>query len=286
MKGRIGKKMQKRIESFVCGLESMEHKERIEAIKDEIQHLKTVERKDGTNKKGYSINYINMLLGHYNELSESKGMKLKRYYTIGYKNKNKIVKSYRKKLKAQQSELKPIYNYKRMIKKAVSLLDSDSVNDVICSLCFLTGRRMAEVVKTAKFNSIKASKEKLNFSGQLKKRSEFGSYEVYTLGESAELCKKALKRLRAMIGKDKLKNMSINDVNRRFETSVTYKVNGLFYDYIGYATAHDLRRAYATICTHLYKPQNQTDNSFIASILGHNPDDLTSANSYQKYYIK
>jgi hypothetical protein len=52
-----------------------------------------------------------------------------------------------------------------------------------------------------------------------------------------------------------------------------------------------LRSAYAAICCHRFKPQNQTDDIFLAQILGHKLLGLTNASlyvgeSYKDFYIR
>ena len=49
---------------------------------------------------------------------------------------------------------------------------------------------------------------------------------------------------------------------------------------------NDLRKAYAAIIAHLYKPENVTINAFLSKNLGHSETDLATANVYQKYFIK
>ncbi len=196
---------------------------------------------------------------------------------------NDIEKAYTKKIAKQQKKLIKIRKYNSMILKAIELLDSNSYAEICSALCFLTGRRMTEILKTAKFTNSKNSKKVMYFKGQLKTKSLSQKYEIYVLGNSKTKCKQALKRLRDI--KD-TKEMTNLEVSRKFETTVNARVNALFSEFIGRCTAHDLRKAYATICAELHKKKSQTKNSFFSQILGHDEDDIQTANSYQKYYIK
>jgi Telomere resolvase len=50
-----------------------------------------------------------------------------------------------------------------------------------------------------------------------------------------------------------------------------------------------LRSAYGAICCHLFKPKNQTDDIFLAQILGHKllgPNaSLSVGQSYKDFYV-
>jgi hypothetical protein len=51
-----------------------------------------------------------------------------------------------------------------------------------------------------------------------------------------------------------------------------------------------LRSAYEAICCHRFKPQNQTDDIFLAQILGHKllgpTASLSLGESYKDFYVK
>jgi hypothetical protein len=50
-----------------------------------------------------------------------------------------------------------------------------------------------------------------------------------------------------------------------------------------------LRSAYGAICCHRFKPKNQTDDIFLAQILGHKllgPNASASIGSYKDFYIQ
>jgi hypothetical protein len=256
----------------------------LESIKDLTQREKGKRCKAEvlSLKKEYSLSYVQSSLTYYRELSKGLGLDINRYLTVGYIDKAKLKSSYLKKVSNQHKELTQIVDYEGMVQKAIKMLDSEKYSELVCALCFLTGRRMAEILKTAKFSSYKKSDSMLSFRGQLKKRENFGVYPVYTIGKSADKCKVALDKVRDKI---EAKKMTIEQINRKYEKTVNSKCMLEFNCFLGRCSAHDLRKAYATICTSLYKKPNQTTNSFLASILGHGSDDLTTANSYQKYYI-
>ncbi len=185
-------------------------------------------------------------------------------------------------VKAQKTLVK-IKNYEDMIQRAIKLLDSSKYVDIAAALCLLTGRRPTEILKTAKFTNSKNSKKVMHFKGQLKTKRIDLKYEIYVLGNSKEKCKKALKVLRSMLDTTKLSN---SDTGKRYNQVINDKVNAHFSSYLGRCSSYDLRKAYATICTKEYKPTSQAINSFLSQILGHESDDINTANSYQKYYIE
>lgn len=49
--------------------------------------------------------------------------------------------------------------------------------------------------------------------------------------------------------------------------------------------AHNIRSLYAEIADQFFRPKSKTKAAFMASALGHNPDDLETANSYMKYHL-
>ena len=172
-----------------------------------------------------------------------------------------------------------------MIQCAERMLKNDSVADITAGLCLLTGRRMSEVLKTAKFTNRSNNTNKAYFSGQLKSKGTDklkDKVAIYTLVDRA-IIKEATKRLRQLCDTSKL---TTEQINRKFESSVNSACWSSFDMYIGKCTSHDLRKVYGAICREWYKPAEQSDNSFLASILGHSSEDLNTVNSYNKYYLK
>jgi hypothetical protein len=137
-------------------------------------------------------------------------------------------------------------------------------------------------MKTAKLTLIGRSKHEVYFKGQLKKGGDYPKYKIYCLGNSAQLCKNALKVLREKVNATKLTEKQTKD---KYSGSVSSWAFRRFNAFIGDCTAHDLRKAYAAICIEEFKPKNQKPNGFLPQILGHGKDDTKTCNSYQKYYV-
>ncbi len=195
----------------------------------------------------------------------------------------KIKRNGRVTVSKAQKNLTEIKDYKLMISTALELIDSDKYAKIAAGLCLLTGRRLTEILKTAKFTNSKNSQKVMYFKGQLKTDKIGFKYEMYALGNSRDKCKKALKRLRSILDTTKLSN---DETSRKYNQVLNYRVRCSFGKFLGDCSSHCLRKAYATICTKEYKPTSQTTNSFLVQILGHERDDLDVANSYQKYYIE
>ena len=257
---------------FIASIKDLPQRYKGRACKEEVLSLKKI----------YSIAYVQTSLTYYREVANKLNLDLNNYLTVGYADKVSIKRRYEKKVSRQHKALIQIVDCNGMIKKATTMLDSSRYSHVVCALCLLTGRRVGEILKTANFLSYKKSDSMLLFRGQLKKRENFGMYPIYVINKKSSKCKTALKRLRTMLD---TKELTIEQLNRKYEKTINAQCMKEFSTYLGRCSAHDLRKAYATICTTQHKKPNQTTNSFLSSILGHDSSDLTTANSYQKYYI-
>lgn len=267
----VSKLIENRVKEFIGSLSGLNKAQSIASCKNEVKEL----------SKLYKGTYLRTIYTEYRSgLSDI--TYLKSIFKIKESEQNKIQNDYSKKLSKQHKELIRIKNVEGLVSTALQLLESDNLISVVLGLCLLTGRRSTEILKTAKFTNHKKSNNMLMFSGQLKKRDSADTYGFYTLGNSAKSCKIALKKVRSMVD---LKNVSNNDVSIKYEKQLLMKCTLLFGDYLGRCSAHDLRKAYATICQSTYKPNNQSVNYFLSQILGHNEDDISTANSYQKYFI-
>ena len=205
------------------------------------------------------------------------------------KSEIKTIKSrYERKLLKQSKKRTQVRNVEKMIQIALKLLDSSKYSDIVSALCLLTGRRMTEILKTAKFTNSRNSQKVMNFKGQLKTKDTKLKYQIYAIENSRDLCKAALKKLREMVDTTALSN---DETARKYEATINANCRKLFSSFIGkrdidFCTCHDLRNIYALYCCEHYKSEEQTDSSFIAEILGHDTDALKTAQSYQKFYLK
>lgn len=268
----VSKKIELRVDEFLISIKGFSSAEIMKACKLEYESL----------RNEYNDVYLRSVFTVYRSKLKELEPRSLRVFRLKSSEQNKIEKAYSKTLSKQHKSLKKIKNYESLILKSIELLNSDNIIEVVLALCVLTGRRSTEILKTAKFTNYKSSTKMLQFKGQLKKRVDFDKYPFYTLGNSAKVCKIALKRVRAS---ENLKNVSNDNVARMYEPKLRAKCTMLFGVHLGSCSAHDLRKAYACICTKLFKPENQTVNSFLSEILGHSVDDITTANSYQKYYV-
>ena len=180
-----------------------------------------------------------------------------------------------------------IRDIEAMIERAKELVSSSSYNDILAGLCLLTGRRRSELMKSAKFTRVTGSKNKLYFKGQLKTKDNKDRYIIYALGDSADLCKSGLKRLRAL--KDCSK-MSTKEIDRRFQKSTNTAINRHFFDFVGgdkdMVTSHRLRAVYSIYCFEYHRPKGISANLFLSELLGHKEGDFDTLNNYQRYYIE
>jgi hypothetical protein len=262
---------------------------KIQKFREEIKELTTSEARRVIKKeiksllKEYKPTSVRRYLTLYRKALEGDKDILIKYLKLDGKSQRAIERKQNKAVVKMNKKLLKIRNYEQLISDAIELLESDKISEITCALCLLTGRRMTEILKTAKLTNSRNSQKVATFKGQLKTKDANLKYEIYVLGNSRDKCKRALKRLRQLAD---TRSLSPEQVNSKYKSTVNYKVTPLFGKYIGSASAHDLRKVYATISTHLYKSDSQSVNSFLSQLLGHNQEDITTANSYQKYYIK
>lgn len=272
MANMVSNTIQDRINTLISKLENISTNERIELCKNESKYLLSA----------YSLNYASTCLTEYKKQIGAIYEGLNIYLSIGksliVKRQNSIKKSRNKKNRS----VSKIANYELMIEAARQLLESSKYSDIALGLCFLTGRRLTEVLKTARFTDYKRRSYMVNFDGQLKKKENATRYPIYTLGNYAKECKAALKKLRSMLD---TRNMSNKEVERKYHKTVNQRCNLKFNIYIGRCTAHNLRAAYAAVCSEVYRPVTIEQNLFLSGILGHNWNDTDTASSYKKYRI-
>lgn len=186
-----------------------------------------------------------------------------------------------------------------LIEKATTLLSSENSRyKVAAGLLLLTGRRTAEIFLTGNFAPVKGTKTKVSFTGQLKKRdgkdaASGAAYNIPILCENTKIINAANWLKSLYNGTVKPKNAKgitpvfadIADVNKRVSRDLGIAVKAEFADILGAdVTAHDLRKAYASICFYLGK--KGTFRQTAQKILGHGTGraELTSE-TYTKYKV-
>ena len=260
----ISNKNKERASQFAKSIESLSYEDAQKAITIELEDLHST----------YKITTVRTVLTEYRRVLP----KYKHLFIISESEQVKIQRAYTRKIAKQANNQKQITNYEQLIKKAKSLLSSSRVAEVATALALLTGRRISEIFCTAKFAATQ-DPNTIHFVGQLKKRDSSTPYKIYTLSEYKEIAP-ALRWLREQTGK-----LSTSEANRKHIKACNHVVYKHYSPFLGNCSTHDLRKAYATIIAHLYKPKTVTLNAFLSANLGHEPTDLSTANVYQKYFI-
>ena len=184
-----------------------------------------------------------------------------------------------------------------IVEKASSLLLSRQWSQVAAGLAVVTGRRVSEILQTAKFD--KVSTYIVLFSGAAKRRDESVplEFEIPTLVKADSVIE-AIAYLRTQLNTKGLDNQQIN---QRYESQVSRECDRAFRDLVPTRDGktnlytHLFRSVYATIATHWYCPTHVSDLEFRAYIQGHfqiidEPDQqrrlsLASSKHYWDYKI-
>lgn len=279
----MSKVINDRINNFIKAISTKNDKSAATLSRREVKLL----------KETYSIRTVQTYLTKYRKSVKAISTDKKSYndtikaLKLPNSEQRKIKNEYDKKLLKQSKKRTKVVNIERMINIGLSLIDSDRYAEITIGLCLLTGRRMTEILKTAKFVNSRNSKKVVRFSGQLKTKRLNPSYEIYTIKSSRDACKRALKKLRSLVDTSE---MTTAEVSRKYETTVNEYCKRYFNSFVGKrdidtCSCHDLRNIYGLYCIQEHKPIEQTDSSFLAELLGHDVDALKTAQSYQKFYL-
>jgi Telomere resolvase len=189
-------------------------------------------------------------------------------------------------------------NPDEIVGTAVGLLESPEWASIAAGLATLTGRRVAEILSTAKF--IKKTQWSVIFTGALKRRGETVklSFEIPTL-TTADRIITALSRLRAEL--PEATEMEPTEINKKYEQAVARSCAQAFAGLVPSREGKDslyshlFRAIYATIATFWYCPPSVNETEFKAAIQGHyalldekNPDlrrSLAASRHYSDYEI-
>lgn len=259
--------------AFKAELDSLTAKKRASACTKLVKGL--VKEYKGTTARAYLTKYRAAIKNTYPELLHK--------LTIPKAVQAKIQKLDNKKVAQKNRQQAAIFNHKSMIEAAIKLLGSGHVGRTCAALCLLTGRRMTEIMKTAKFTNCNNNSNTVYFKGQLKQDNADLKYKIYTLADRAKI-KAALKFIRQTAD---CRKMTAAQVDAKYNNTVNTYVKREFAKYIGGGrSSHDLRRCYAAIIADRYKPADKSVSAFYAEILGHGLDDVGTALRYQSFYIK
>lgn len=211
-------------------------------------------------------------------------------WTIINETANQVVAS-----RNEQQSL--IENPQAIVDRAVELLNSHEWADIVAGLAVVSGRRCAELLKTAEFE--RASQYSVWFTGAVKRRKEAKSlrFEIPTL-VAAEQVITALKTIRGCVDTRELTNLEINN---RYSAAVARVCDLTYADLVPHRAGRDslythlFRTIYARIATHWYAPPEVADIEYMAAIQGHylildkeNPElrrSLASTRHYNDYKI-
>ena len=249
----------------------------VELCKSEVEYLKN-QLKLSSLKSNFSI-YRNTLKS-LNIPNVEDYLKIFRLSKEEYKS---LDLHFKKQVYGDNTNLRPIHNYDQIILKSESLLNSNAYTAVACGLCMLTGRRLSEILKTAKFDL--DSDNTMIFSGQLKtKNSEnarLNPYQIPVLSDPT-LIIAGLNNLRNL--KD-FSNLTTKQVHSRSNKSCNEAVKRYYGELINNVCVKDLRSIYATIAYAIFSPPTISVTAYHAKILGHSELDLSAAQSYMDFYL-
>jgi len=148
--------------------------------------------------------------------------------------------------------------------------------NIAIALALATGRRPIELFSTGRFSE--PEENGVTFSGQAKtKMSSTAPYRIPVLHD-VETIQLAMKRMRRLL---KLpKDATHDDVNKLTAKPLSLRMKGVFGERS--VEFYTLRAAYARVCVQrFYSPKHGTEEVFLASILGHNENDLATVQHYK-----
>lgn len=264
-----------RIEEFISAIAS---------IDDEIQTEKLCEKELEYLRSELALTSVRRAVTRYrNAIAEiSKTHPALKYLKLTRQEQATVKAATKSQVYSDHTNLRPI-DADDLIIKATELLDSTSYLNIALGLMLLTGRRATEILKTASMTV--ATDDSVIFAGQLKTKGSDNAqtqpYEIPVLTNSQRIVD-VLSQLRQF--KD-FSSLSNDQVHSRCNKSLNEYVKKHFGKLIPEVKLKDLRSAYATICHDLYCPDQISQTAYFAQILGHSKEDLTTAQSYQDFYL-
>src|SRR5450755_138980 len=157
-----------------------------------------------------------------------------------------------------------------IVARAEKLLTSDRWYELVTGLAIATGRRLTEILKTARF--FPQGLYTVTFDGQLKRKDlHVAPYEIPTL-VPAELVIAAWRRLRTLVDTTALDN---EQVAAKYNKDASQCADLQFAGFIPQKSGkenlhtHALRACYARIAVHWFAPVQVLDVTYVAAILGH-----------------
>ena len=208
-----------------------------------------------------------------------------KYLALGKKfhtDRNDPTKAKRKINRQNRQQFDPF----AAIERAEKALKSNSYLEAAVAFEFLTGRRFIEVMRGYGYGK-PTYRYTLEFSGQAKVKPEDRKpFEIYTLTEASSIID-AMVRIQRDPSVKELEDSDNPKIGTRRLSSYNTAVRRIFGDIIPpIATAekissHDLRTAYATAASILFRLPTEDPAQFAERILGHKSSESTA--HYQSY---
>jgi hypothetical protein len=167
-------------------------------------------------------------------------------------------------------EVRLVSDPEGIVHRALSLLLSDSWAELVVGIAMCTGRRLAEILKTAVFTQ----KEPYTvwFEGQIKGRTRIEErYEIPTLVR-AYLVVEAVAKLRRLVD---CRDIEVVQVSQKYGKGVNDAVERIYAEKVEKRsdreriTAHTLRSLYAAVAVLWFCPDRVSDVNYKAYIHGH-----------------
>ena len=180
----------------------------------------------------------------------------------------------------------PITDVDGLLERASTLVESSSYSHLICGLELLTGRRPFEIAVTASFTP-GDNEHYVWFQGQAKTRGSRlaeWSYEIPVLTENSAVCD-ALHRLRQVRSFEGYTSQRFDNVAGKTLRDARRTAYQTLLPEGALQVKEALRKIYACVAYDWFARPDISYNAYLADILGHGPDDVNTANSYQDFYL-
>ena len=173
-----------------------------------------------------------------------------------------------------------------LVALAVKLLKSERWDDIVVGLAAVTGRRLAEVLKTGVLYP--NTRYTVTYSGQLKRRDKtLDPYEIPTLCEAA-LVLDAWQRLRQM---QDCSQLTVEQISLEHSAAVRAAAKHWFGDRVPVRAGHDdiythlFRTIYGRIAVLYYCPPKVRDLHYLTHIYGHYWVLSAETEEKQRHYL-
>ena len=268
-----------RIEYFLDQIKTAPNDGLFDVCTVEVEYLRT----------NYSLSAFRRALTSYRwairqMLDETQVDEVVGYMTLSKDESSELAMAKEKQISKDLLNQRPINDIDVFIMKASALLDSSSQHDKVIGLAALTGRRMAEIGCTAKFERVLGDDTSVLFTGQLKMkgRSDQSAYKIPVLGNVDKIIKTL-----ALVHEAKPVYL---DNTIRFHNACSKelgrKTKKLFEGVSDSPLSpKDLRSIYAEISYALEDDKRVAKQKFFSQVLGHGEDDNSTGVSYLDFYI-